>query len=297
MKNIAVTIFIVLVVAIMGLYLISFQVRETEFVLVTTFGKPTRQITEPGWRFKWPTPIERVHRFDSRMRVLEAELGETTTKGAVPIIVNTFIVWKIAEPLEFFNAVGTIKEAESKLRNQISDTQNKVVGGHSFGEFVNNDTEKIKFKQIEEEMLADLKQAVRADYGIEIMALGIKQLKISEDVSKDVFERMRAERNRKTEAIIAEGNAEATKIKTDADSKKIELLAAAEARAKAMRGEGDAEAAKYYKMLEEDPELAMFLRDIEALKKILEERSTIVISADTEPFKLLKKVPDIKPKK
>lgn len=297
MKNIAVTIFIVLVVAIMGLYLISFQVRETEFVLVTTFGKPTRQITEPGWRFKWPTPIERVHRFDSRMRVLEAELGETTTKGAVPIIVNTFIVWKIAEPLEFFNAVGTIKEAKSKLRNQISDTQNKVVGGHSFGEFVNNDIEKIKFKQIEEEMLADLKQAVRADYGIEIMALGIKQLKISEDVSKDVFERMRAERNRKTEAIIAEGNAEATKIKTDADSKKIELLAAAEARAKAMRGEGDAEAAKYYKMLEEDPELAMFLRDIEALKKILEERSTIVISADTEPFKLLKKVPDIKPKK
>ena len=297
MKNIAVTIFIVLVVAIMSLYLISFQVRETEFVLVTTFGKHTRQITEPGWRFKWPTPIERVHRFDSRMRVLEAELGETTTKGAVPIIVNTFIVWKIAEPLEFFNAVGTIKEAESKLRNQISDTQNKVVGGHSFGEFVNNDTEKIKFKQIEEEMLADLKQAVRADYGIEIMALGIKQLKISEDVSKDVFERMRAERNRKTEAIIAEGNAEATKIKTDADSKKIELLAAAEARAKAMRGEGDAEAAKYYKMLEEDPELAMFLRDIEALKKILEERSTIVISADTEPFKLLKKVPDIKPKK
>jgi len=186
MKNIAVTIFIVLVVAIMSLYLISFQVRETEFVLVTTFGKPTRQITEPGWRFKWPTPIERVHKFDSRMRVLEAELGETTTKGAVPIIVNTFIVWKIAEPLEFFNAVGTIKEAKSKLRNQISDTQNKVVGGHSFGEFVNNDTEKIKFKQIEEEMLADLKQAVRTNYGIEIMALGIKQLKISEDVSKDV---------------------------------------------------------------------------------------------------------------
>ncbi|UCF00332.1 MAG: protease modulator HflC [Planctomycetota bacterium] len=297
MKNIAVTIFIVLVVAVMGLYLVSFQVRETESALLTTFGKPTRQITEPGWYFKWPMPVERVHKFDSRMRVLEAELGETTTKGAVPIIVNTFIVWKIAEPLEFFNAVGTIKEAESKLRSQISDTQNKVVGQHSFGEFVNNDLEKIKFKQIEEEMLANLKQAVRTDYGIEIMAFGIKQLKVSEDVSKDVFERMRAERNRKTEAIIAEGNAEATKIRTDADSKKTELLAAAEARAKAIRGEGDAAAAKYYKLLEEDPELAMFLRDIEALKKTLEERSTIVISADTEPFKLLKKVPDIKPKK
>jgi len=297
MKNIAITIFIVLIVAIMVLYFVSFQVRETESALVTTFGKPTRPITEPGLYFKWPAPIEQVYKFDSRMRVFEADLGETTTKGAVPIIVNTYVVWKIAEPLVFFNAVGTIKEAENKLLSQLSDTQNKVIGRHYFAEFVNSDPSKIKFEDIQSEMLADLKQPVRADYGIEIKTLGIKQLKISEGVSKDVFERMRAERNRKTEATIAEGNAEATRIKTDADSKKTELLAVAEARAKAIRAEGDAEAAKYYKLLEEDPDFAIFLRNIEALKKYLEKRSTIVFSADTEPFKLLKGMPDIKPKK
>jgi membrane protease subunit HflC len=297
MKNIAITIFIVLIVATMVLYLVSFQVREIESVLVTTFGKPTRAITEPGWYFKWPAPIQRVHPFDSRMRVFEAELGETTTKGAVPIIINTFIVWKIAEPLEFFNAVGTIKEAENKLRSQLGDTQNKVIGRHYFAEFINSDPAKIKFEEIQDEMLTDLKQAVREDYGIEIKTLGIKQLKVSEDVSKDVFERMRAERNRKTEATIAEGNAEATRIKADADSKKTELLAAAEARAKAIRAEGDAEAAKYYKLLEEDPEFAIFLRKIEALKKYLEKRSTIVFSADMEPFELLKEMPVLEPKK
>ena len=297
MKNIAITIFIVLIVAIMVLYLVSFQVREIESVLVTTFGKPTREITEPGWYFKWPAPIQRVHPFDSRMRVFEAELGETTTKGAVPIIVNTFIVWKIAEPLEFFNAVGTIKEAENKLRSQLGDTQNKVIGRHYFAEFVNSDPAKIKFEEIQDEMLADIKQAVREDYGIEIKTLGIKQLKVSEDVTKDVFERMRAERNRKTEATIAEGNAEATRIRADADSKKTELLAAAEARAKAIRAEGDAEAAKYYKLLDEDPEFAIFLRKIEALKKYLEKRSTIVFSADMEPFELLRKMPVLEPKK
>ena len=297
MKNIAITIFIVLIVAIMVLYLVSFQVREIESVLVTTFGKPTREITEPGWYFKWPAPIQRVHPFDSRMRVFEAELGETTTKGAVPIIINTFIVWKIAEPLEFFNAVGTIKEAENKLRSQLGDTQNKVIGRHYFAEFVNSDPAKIKFEEIQDEMLTDLKQAVREDYGIEIKTLGIKQLKVSEDVTKDVFERMRAERNRKTEATIAEGNAEATRIRADADSKKTELLAAAEARAKAIRAEGDAEAAKYYKLLDEDPEFAIFLRKIEALKKYLEKRSTIVFSADMEPFELLRKMPVLEPKK
>lgn len=297
MKNIAITIFIILIVAVMVLYFISFQVREIESALVTTFGKPTRGITEPGWYFKWPVPIEQVYKFDSRMRVFEADLGETTTKGAVPIIVNTYVVWKIAEPLVFFNAVGTIKEAENKLLSQLSDTQNKVIGSHDFAEFVNSDPAKIKFEEIQNEMLADLKQPVRVNYGIEIKTLGIKQLKISEEVSKDVFERMKAERSRKTEATIAEGNAEATKIKTDADSKRTELLAAADARAMAIRAEGDADAAKYYKMLEEDPDFAMFLRNIEALKKYLEKRSTIVLSTDTEPFELLKGMPNIKPKK
>ncbi len=297
MKNIVITIFIVLIVAIMGLYLVSFQVREIESALVTTFGRPTRQMTEPGWYFKWPTPIERVYKFDSRLRVFEGELGETTTRAAVPIMVNTYLVWKIAEPLQFFNAVGALSEARNKLRSQLADTQNKVIGKHYFAEFVNSDPAQIKFEEISAEMLADLKEAVRADYGIEIKDLGIKQLKVNEEVTKDIFERMKAERRRRTEATVAEGNAEATKIRTDADSKKTELLAAAEARAKAIRGEGDAEAAKFYKMLEADPDLAMFLRDVEALKKILEKRSTVVLSADSAPFNLLKKMPDIKPKK
>jgi membrane protease subunit HflC len=296
MKNVAITVLIGLIVAAMGLYLVSFQVREIETALVTTFGRPTRSIPTPGWYFKWPSPIQRVYKFDSRMRVFEADLGETTTKGAVPIIVNTYVVWRIAEPLQFFNAVGTLKEAESKLLSQISDTQNRIIGQHSFGEFVNSDPNKIKFEEIGTEMLADIKQTARGNYGIDIKTVGIKQLKVSSDVSKDVFDRMKAERNRRTEATIAQGNAEAIRIKTDTDSKKTELLAAAEARAKAIQGQGDAEAAKYYKLLEEDPQLAMFLRDIETLKKVLEERATIVLSTDSEPFKLLREMPSLKPK-
>jgi membrane protease subunit HflC len=300
MKNLTITIFIVLIVAIMGLYLISFQVREIESALVTTFGDPKRVVTEPGWYFKWPMPIQRVYKFDSRMRVFEADLGETTTKGAVPIIVNTFVVWEIAAPLQFFNANerGSVREAERKLLSQINDTQNRIIGQHYFAEFVNSDPSKIVFEDIEREMLDDLniKQNVKERYGIEIKTVGIKQLKISEDVSKDVFARMIAERDRRTKATIAEGNAEATSIKTDANSIKIELLAAAEARAKAIQAEGDAEAAKSYKLLEADPDFAMFLRDIEALKKTLEQNAVIVLSTDAYPFSLLRSRPMIVPR-
>jgi membrane protease subunit HflC len=301
MKNLTITIFIVLILAILVLYPASFQVRETEYALVTQlFGDPVREITEPGLKFKWPRPIQRVYKFDSRMRILEANLGETTTKGAVPIIVNTYVVWKIGDPRQFFNANerGSVTAAKKKLLSQISDTQNRIIGQHYFSEFVNSDPAKIIFEDIEKEMLDDLntKQNVKEKYGIEIKAVGIKQLKISEDVSKDVFERMIAERERKTQATIAEGNAEATKIKTDANSIKTVLIATAEAKAKSIQAEGDVEAAKSYKLLEADSGLAMFLQEIEAVKKTLEKNTVIVLSTDVFPFDIIKKRPDIVPR-
>ncbi|MHC4168410.1 MAG: protease modulator HflC [Planctomycetota bacterium] len=296
MKNIAIVIFIAFIVVTLSLYLVSFQVRDTESCLVTTFGKPTRPFVEPGVRFKWPFPIQQVHKFDSRMRVFAPQVEETPTAGGEPIIVNTYVVWKIAKPLEFFNAVKTVRKAEDELlRSRIRNTQNSVIGRHYFSEFVNSDPERVKFKEIEAEMLADLRQAVAdANYGIEIKALGIKQLKVSEEVSKEVFERMKAERIRRAEAIISQGTVEANKIRTDADRKSGELIAAAEARAKIIRGQGDAEAAKYYAMLEDNPELARLLRNLESLEEILKDRTTFVVPTDKEPFDLLQGMPEAK---
>ncbi len=302
MKNFAITIFIVLIVVTLGLYLVSFQVRETECCLVTRFGKPIRQMTGPRERyalpyFKWPFPIEQIHKFDSRMRVFTPEVEETRTAGGEPIIVNTYVVWRISEPLKFFNSVKTVKNAEDELlRSRIRNTQNNVIGRHYFSEFVNSDPAKIKFEDIQRDMLTELKAAVAdAQYGIEIETVGIKQLKVSEEVSKEVFERMRAERNRRVEAITAQGEAEKIKIETQANSISDELIAAAEARAKVIRGKGDAQAAKYYKMLEADPALAAFLRDLEALQKMLEKRTTFVVPTDKEPFSLLKGMPNLGP--
>lgn len=296
MRHIAVKILVALIFVIMCIYLVAFQVRETEAAFVTRFGEPVRERTEPGLYFKWPTPIERVHNFDSRMRVFEDDLGETTTKGAVPIIVKTYVVWRIAEPLKFLNAVGSVPKAETKLLSQLSDTRNIVVGQYTFGEFVNSDPNKVRFEKIQEKMLAQLKGPMSEQYGIEIKTLGIKQLKVNEDVTKDIFERMKAERKLRTEATTAEGEAQATSIETDAKSKSDELLAAANARAEAIMAEGDAKAAEYYKMLEEDQELAIFLRNLKALKKTLSEGTTVVLPADSDPFRYLKEIPSLEPK-
>lgn len=295
MKNVGITVFIILIVAIVVVFAVSFQVRETELVVVTRFGQPQRPITEPGWYRRWPSPIERVHRFDSRLRLYEGVLEETTTKGGEPIIVTSYIVWKITEPLKFLETVETVDGAEDRLYSQLRDVQNKVIGRHYFSEFVNTEPERIKFEQIENEMFSVLGQQVQETYGIEVKTVGIKKLGVSEKVTEDVFARMRADREHIATAIISQGTATAKKIEDEANAKKSKLLDTAEARAKAIRGRGDAEAAEYYKMLEANEELAMFLRDLEVLKKILRQRSTIVLSGQSEPFNLLKKMPDIKP--
>ncbi|MCX5633975.1 MAG: protease modulator HflC [Phycisphaerae bacterium] len=295
MKNIAVVILVVLIVAVMLLYLVSFQVRQTESALILTFGQSTRQIQKPGWNWKWPAPIQTLVRYDSRPTLFEGVEEETTTKGGEPIIVQTYVIWRIADAKRFREAVRDTAGAEKLLKSRLRDAQNKVIGRHYFSELVNTDRQQIKFGEIENEMVL-VCEPVKQAYGIGIESVGIKMLKVSEKVTEDVFARMRADRKRKTEATLAQGSAEAMRIKSDADSKITELLAAAEARAKAIRGSGDAEAAQYYKMLDADPEFAMFLREIETLKKTLKERTTVVLPADAEPFKLLKQMPQIEPK-
>jgi modulator of FtsH protease HflC len=296
MKNLMSVVFVVLIVAVLLLYLVCFQVRETESALVTTFGKPTNVITTPGLNFKWPAPIQSVDKFDSRLRLYEGVIEETPTKGGEPIVVTAYIVWRIAQPRTFLENVKNEQRAQDLLANQLRSQRSAIIGEHYFSEFVNSDPNKIHFAAIEEQIKKGMAATVLANYGIEISDVGIKQLGVSEKVTQAVFDRMRADRKRKTEATIAAGAAEAMRIRSDAESKRTELLVTAQARAKAIRGQGDAEAANYYKELEADPELAIFLRQTDALKKILKERSTVVLSAESEPFRLLKEMPDLQKK-
>ena len=179
MKNVSVLTFVVLIVIVLGLFFVSFQVRETEKALVTTFGKPTSSIEEPGWYWKWPSPIQVVYKFDSRAHLYEGLMEETTTKGGEPIIVTSYIVWKIGDPLQFLESVHDSKGAEEHLRSLLRNTQNEIIGQHYFSEFVNSDPAKVQFEKIEIEMLASLEAQAMSDYGIEIKAVGIKQLGVS----------------------------------------------------------------------------------------------------------------------
>jgi modulator of FtsH protease HflC len=297
MKNFAVIFFVLLIAVCLILYLFSFQVRETEVAIVTTWGEPGEPISEPGWKFKkLPSPIQKVHKFDSRPRVYLGVKEETPTRGGDPIVIDSYVVWAIDDAAKFLNKVGTFDKAELLLAQELRNAQNSIVGKYDFSAFVNSDPEKVKLAAIESDMTEALRNVAVTGYGVDVKAVGIRKLGVNEKVTADVFARMKEDRNRRKEAILNEGEAEATKIKDEADKLRERLFVATDSRAKEIKAQGDAEAAKYYKELEKDPEFAKFLRHLEALKIILADNTTIILDQESQPIQLLKGVPDIKPK-
>ena len=75
-----------LLLVIFGLLLCVFQVRQSEVAVVTTFGKPTRPITDPGAYWKFPPPIQRVYKFDQRIQNFEDRLTEGLTSDGFNLL-------------------------------------------------------------------------------------------------------------------------------------------------------------------------------------------------------------------
>jgi modulator of FtsH protease HflC len=273
--------------------LFCFQVRNAEVAVVTTFGKYSETIDEPGLEFKWPWPIQKVHKFDSRLQNFERKFEQTTTGDAKPLIIEVFVGWKISDPaiyLERFN--GDAIKAQQSLESLVRDAKNSVIGQHPFRDLISPREEDLKFDEIETEILAAIQNAAKDNYGIEVAFAHIKQLGLPESNTQKVFERMRADRQRLVKQFQGEGESRAMEIRSKADAESKKILN--EARAKAIEIEGDAEAKanEYYKVFQQNPELAELLLSLEALEAATKEKTTIVADPSTPPFNLLKEGAD-----
>jgi len=281
------------IAVVLLLYLFSFQVRENERAVVTTFGKPKEPgITEPGLYWKWPFPVQRVYKFDARLRIFENQPEETITKDTRNIVLVSCVGWRIADPLTFLMRVGNNLEAERHLAGIVRSTQNAVLGKHYLSELVSVNEGDLKFDEIEAEMLALASGETLEKYGIAIELLKIKKLTLPESVLKAVFDRMKSERQILASRLKAEGEGEANRIRAAAESERDRMLAEAEGQAKSIMGEGDALAAKHYRVFKDYPELANFLKKVESLKAALKDRATIIVDTRTPPFDLLSEKPE-----
>ncbi len=277
-----------LLLALFALTQVMAILPEGETAVLTTFEQPQRVLDRPGLYFRWPWPVQRLYRFDARVRVLEGTFEQTLTRDGKNIVVMLFAGWRVRDPLRFLERVGGTAQAEQNLNGLISNYKNAVLGRRPFAALVNTDPAALKFDEIEGEILAAVQPEARARYGVEVEFLGIRKLALPEAITEKVFERMRAERKEAAERYRAEGEGEAIAIRAEADSRRDQRLAAAEAEARRIRAAGDAAAAEFFQTFEKDAELAIFLRKLEVLYETLGTNATVVVGADTPPFDLLR---------
>jgi membrane protease subunit HflC len=268
--------------------LFCFQVRNTEVAVVTTFGRYSRDIPEPGLYFRLPVPIQSVYRFDNRLQNFERKFEQSTTRDARNLLVTMYVGWRIESARKFLELFGgDTAKAENTLEGLVSNAKNAVIGRYVFSDLISPDPKAVKFDQFEADVLKEIAGPASEKYGIKIDLVGVKQLGLPETITGKVFERMRAERDRLVKQYQGEGNARAQEIRSEADRKRDEVLAKARADALRIMGEADAQASKELAILEKNPGLAVFLYQVNALKESLRERTTLFLDQKTAPFNLL----------
>ena len=279
----------VLVVAMLLTYTLTFQVDELkDIVLIETFGKVTSQYIgrirqEAGLGLKWPWPIQRVVRYDSRHMVFDDTTEETLTRDKQNLIVTVYCAWRIAEPQRFHKSVQPrdpkekVKDVQKKIRDLVRDAKKNAMSEYDMVAFVNTDPDEMHLEDIEKAILGPVQEQAMRDYGVEIVRVGIKSLGLPEEVTNDVINAMKQERQRSVKLYESQGDAQAKAIEERAKSARDQILAFTERKAKQIRTEGDHAAAKYYEKFEESPEFSMFLRTLESLKIELRGRTQILL--------------------
>lgn len=272
------------------LYMVTFQVRDHEAAILMTFGKAGDDAVKnadghaAGLYWKLPWPIQEVRLLDTRVQVLEVTLEQFQTKDNQAIVLNEYVAWRVSRPLEFQRAQKNFMEAEKQLRSSLRNAR-ALINRYTLDQLTNRKPEELKLAEAEQAIRASLQaESDTRRYGVEIVDVGIKRLGFTTDVSEKVFEQMRSTREMLAQRARSEGDTAAHDIRNKARSAKERILSFAQARAQQIRAEGETAAAQYNQVFKQNEDLAIFLRQIEALKETLKHNTTFVLDTKTAPF-------------
>ena len=264
-----------------------FTVRETEFALVTQFGKPIRTVTDAGLNIKVPL-LHQVQLFDRRLRVYNPPRSEFLTKDKKNLSIDTYALWQIADPQAFVQAVGNERAAEMRLHDLVWSGLAATIANLDLEEIVSTSPGVVKTEEVLDRLAERSGTAALEEYGIRITDVRLKRLNLPEQNKQSVYARMRAERERIARQYRAEGEEQALRIRAEADRKKEEILAKAYKEAETTKGEGDAAAARVYgAAYSRNQSFYKLTRTLETYRKALDEDTTVILSADSELLRLL----------
>lgn len=268
------------------LYTTFFTVRETEFVLVTSFGRPVETITEAGLHMKWPH--QSATYFDRRLRVYNPTPSEFLTQDKKNLVLESYVLWRVSDPKTFIETVGNAEAAEMRLHDIVWAGLAAALGRHDLDSIVSPEPQKVRAETMLDELAEQTGVRALEEYGIDVVDVRIKRLNLPEQNKQSVFARMRAERDRIARQYRAEGEEQALSIRASAERQREEILSEAYKQAEEVKGRGDAQAARVYgEAYSKNPDLYKLTRTLEAYRKALDDKTTVVLSSDSELLKLL----------
>jgi membrane protease subunit HflC len=263
-------------------------VSETEMVILTRFGKPTRVLREAGLYLK--LPVDRAMRFDKRVAIYDPRPSEFLTRDKKNLVVDSAVCWRIADPLLFLETVGDEVGAELRLHDIVWAALAAEIGQVALEDLVAVDPGQVKVASVVEGVREKAAAAAAERLGIEVVDVQLKRVNFPEQNKQSVFARMRAERDRIAKEYRAQGREMAIGIQAQADKEREVILATAYEQAEKLRGQGDAEATRIYgDAYSRDPKFYRFVRTLESYRKILDDKTTVILSSDSELLRLLEK--------
>ena len=282
-----------IIVGVTALFAIAFYsstaiVRQGSATIVTRLGEASRVVVTPGLHFTLPWPIEDTISIDTRRRSFETRHTEMLTGEGKNIILLSYVVWRVEDPLLFYRSIGAIDSADEALDGMVTNAKNGILGRYKLVDLISVAPATTKVEQIERELLQAVQPAAIEQYGIFIEDVGFSRLSLPQANVAAVFKQMRAER--KTEAanyqIAAEQNAREKRSQTDLEVASLEASALEDS--EKIRGNAEAQAAKIYaEAYGQDPDLYRFIRSLDSLDEVIGSRSTVILRTDSEPFWLL----------
>lgn len=276
----------ILLVLSQSMFIVKQQQRgfilEFSKVKKDSSGSPT--VYEPGLHFKFPF-INKALKIDARVQTLDGSPDRVVTSNKFDLEIDTYANWKVQDFGQYYlRTGGNINRANEVLERFIDSELRTQIGLRN--------TQEIVATKREETMKAilDAVKLKTPEFGIELVDVQVKKVNYPPEIRKNVFDEMKAERDRFAKKNRAEGQKTAQIIRAETDAKATIIVAEAEQQTREIRGNGDAEAAKIYaQTYNKNPEFYAFLRSLDAYKASFKDQGDImVVQPDSEFFKYFK---------
>jgi modulator of FtsH protease HflC len=272
---------VVAVAAVIVLVSSAFTVHQTQQVLVTQFGEPLRVIREPGLHWKVPF-IQTVVNFDRRLLDFDSPAQEVVLGSQRRLVVDAFTRYRITDPLRFFQTVGA---TEAGIRSRLEPSVTSALRGA-----LANETLPAVLSAERARIMGEIRKRVEEDtqeLGIQVVDVRIRRADLPEQNTQPILARMQSERERVAREVRAKGAEEAQRITAAADRDRTVLLAEAQAKANALRGEGEQAAITIFaEAFQRDPEFFQFYRTMQAWREAFSDGETrMLLSPDSDFFR------------